>query len=113
MTPKEKHEEGKKVGPGPERVEAPAPSLGRGTLQRAPTHVGTAPPGAGDLDRQPELAAELLEPDQTVAAKRARFGRKPLSRWERGLLWALRIYVVAMQIIVVITVIRALHGTGK
>jgi hypothetical protein len=63
-----------------------------------------------ELELRPELAAELLEPDQIVAAKRVRFGRKPLKRWERTMLWALRIYVIAMQIIVVIAVIRALHG---
>ncbi len=69
-----------------------------------------APTDREELERRPELAAELLEPDQIVAAKRARFGRKPLKSWERGLLWALRIYVIAMQVIVAIAVIRALHG---
>ena len=69
-------------------------------------------PSREDLERQPELAAKLLEPDQTVVAKRARFGRKPLKPWERALLWALRVYVVAMQIVVVIAVIRALRAAN-
>ena len=76
-----------------------------------PETSGATPKGREELELRPELAAELLEPDQVVAAKRVRFGRKPLKPWERTLLWALRVYVVAMQIIVVLAVIRALRGT--
>ena len=89
MEPEEKNEPGKNAG------------------RERPT---AAPMGREELERLPEFAAELLEPDQIVAAKRVRFGRRPLKRWERGLLWALRVYVIAMQIIVVIAVIRALRG---
>lgn len=68
-------------------------------------------PTRRDLELRPELAAEFLEPDQIVAAKRLTpFGRKPLKRWERALLWILRVYVIAMQIVIVIAVIRALRA---
>jgi hypothetical protein len=38
-----------------------------------------------------------------------RFGRQKLSRGVRILLWGLRIYVVSMMVIVLISVLRAVH----
>jgi hypothetical protein len=53
----------------------------------------------------------LLEADQVVAAKRrTHFGRKTLSFGTKTLLWGLRIYVVAMLVIVLISVYQAIHA---
>ncbi len=58
----------------------------------------------------PRVVLSLLEADQVVAAKeQMRFGRQKLSRGVRILLWGLRIYVVVMMIIVLISVLRAVH----
>ena len=60
--------------------------------------------------KDPTLVLSLLEADQVVAAKRqTRFGRRNLSLGVQMLLWALRIYVVAMLVIVLISVLRAVH----
>jgi hypothetical protein len=59
----------------------------------------------------PEAALSVLEADQLVAAKqRTRFGRRRLSRSVRMTLWSLRIYVIIMLLIVLMSVVRALHG---
>jgi hypothetical protein len=61
--------------------------------------------------RDPRLVLSLLEADQVVAAKsQTHFGRRTLSLGTRLTLWALRGYVLLMMIIVVVSVIRALHG---
>jgi hypothetical protein len=61
--------------------------------------------------RDPNVVLSLLEADQVVAAKQqTRFGRKPLSFRVRLMLWGLRVYVLLMLVIVVISVLRALHG---
>jgi hypothetical protein len=53
----------------------------------------------------------LLEADQVVAAKRrTHFGRKHLSFGTKALLWGLRVYVVAMLVIVLISVYQAIHA---
>jgi hypothetical protein len=68
-------------------------------------------PDRAEIEQHPELAMELLEPDQVVVAKRrTHFGRRRLGRGEQMLLWMLRVYVVAMQILVVLTVIRAFRA---
>lgn len=60
--------------------------------------------------RDPGLVLELLEADQVVAAKRqSRFGRRRLSLGVRITLWALRIYVVVMLVLVVVSVFRAIR----
>lgn len=60
--------------------------------------------------KDPRVVLTLLEADQVVAAKRrTHFGRKNLSVGTRFLLWGLRIYVIFMFVIVVISVLRALH----
>lgn len=61
--------------------------------------------------RDPQVVLSLLEADQVVAAKQqTRFGRRPLSFGVRLMLWGLRVYVVVMLVIVVISVLHALHG---
>ncbi len=61
--------------------------------------------------KDPRVVLSVLETDQVVAAKqRTRFGRRTLSPGTRILLWGLRIYVVAMLVLVVISVIRAMHS---
>jgi hypothetical protein len=60
----------------------------------------------------PTVVLSLLEADQVVAAKQqTRFGPRRLSPGLRGLLWGLRVYVVVMLVLVVISVVRALHPT--
>jgi hypothetical protein len=61
--------------------------------------------------KDPRVVLSLLEADQVVAAKsHTHFGQRGLSLGVRVLLWALRAYVVLMMVIVVISVIRALHA---
>jgi hypothetical protein len=73
-----------------------------------PTVGGVAKPNLED----PGVVLSLLEADQVVAAKqKTRFGRRNLSIGVRILLWGLRVYVVAMLVLVVISVIRAVHPT--
>ncbi|MGA7922086.1 MAG: hypothetical protein WCA38_20675 [Candidatus Acidiferrales bacterium] len=61
--------------------------------------------------QDPRAVLSLLEADQVVAAKRrTHFGKRNLSFGTRALLWALRVYVVAMFIIVLISVLRAVHA---
>ena len=60
--------------------------------------------------KDPRVVLSLLEADQVVAAKeRTHFGRRRLSFPMRILLWSLRVYVVVMLVLVLISVIRALH----
>lgn len=67
-------------------------------------------PARPDL-KDPRLVLSLLEADQVVAAKsQSRFGRRPLSFGTRAVLWGLRIYVLFMMVIVVISVVQAIHG---
>ncbi len=62
-----------------------------------------------DLE-DPRVVLSLLEADQVVAAKqKTRFGRRKLSFGVQVLLWGLRVYVVAMLVLVVISVFRAIH----
>jgi hypothetical protein len=61
--------------------------------------------------QDPRAVLSLLEADQVVAAKRrTHFGRKNLSSGTKALLWGLRIYVVAMLVIVLISVYQAVHA---
>ncbi|HXT72506.1 MAG TPA: hypothetical protein VN785_01510 [Candidatus Angelobacter sp.] len=73
---------------------------------------GSAAAHAEHPDLQdPNVVLSLLEADQVVAAKtRTRFGKRKLSVGARLLLWGLRVYVFVMLVIVLISVIRALHG---
>ena len=68
-----------------------------------------APAAQPDL-KDPHVVLSLLETDQVVAAKQhTRFGRRKLSLGVRILLWGLRIYVVVMLVLVVVSVVRAIH----
>lgn len=71
------------------------------------------PKSRSDLDlKDPRAVLSLLEADQVVAAKqRTHFGRRHLSLGVRTMLWGLRIYVVIMLVLVLISVVRALHST--
>ena len=61
--------------------------------------------------KDPRVVLSLLEADQVVAAKtQTHFGRRKLSLGARLTLWGLRIYVVLMMVIVVVSVIHALHA---
>jgi hypothetical protein len=61
--------------------------------------------------QDPRAVLSLLEADQVVAAKRrTHFGRKNLSVGTRVLLWCLRVYVVAMFVIVAISVVQAIRS---
>lgn len=61
--------------------------------------------------KDPRLVLSLLEADQVVAAKaQSRFGRTPLSRGMRAALWALRVYVLVMLVIVAVYVFQVLHA---
>jgi hypothetical protein len=69
-----------------------------------------APVAKPDL-KDPRVVLSLLETDQVVAAKqKTRFGPRKLSVGVRVLLWGLRIYVVAMLVLVVVSAIRAIHS---
>jgi hypothetical protein len=60
--------------------------------------------------KDPRVVLSLLEADQVVAAKqRTHFGRRNLSLGVRLMLWGLRIYVVIMLLLVILSVIQALH----
>ncbi len=78
--------------------------------QEAEIEQAVAAEARPDL-RDPNVVLSLLEADQVVAAKtHTRFGRRKLSAGIRAMLWGLRIYVFVMLVIVLISVLRALHG---
>jgi len=54
---------------------------------------------------------EVLEPDQFSTAKQ-RFGRHLLSRRTLIVLWALRIYVLLMLLLIALQIWNALHAGG-
>jgi hypothetical protein len=61
--------------------------------------------------KDPRVVLSLLETDQVVAAKQqTRFGRRNLSPGVRILLWGLRFYVLVMFVLVVVSVVRAIHS---
>ncbi len=61
--------------------------------------------------QDPRAVLSLLEADQVVAAKRrTHFGQRNLSVGTRALLWCLRVYVVAMFVIVLISVLQAIRA---
>ncbi|MGA3294214.1 MAG: hypothetical protein ABSE45_09570 [Candidatus Acidiferrales bacterium] len=78
------------------------------TPQLELTTAGSERPNLKD----PSVVLSLLEADQVVAAKRqTRFGRRNLSFAARMLLWGLRIYVIAMLVVVLISVLGAIHAS--
>jgi hypothetical protein len=54
---------------------------------------------------------EVLEPDQLSTAK-ARLGRRLLSRRTIIVLWALRIYVLLMGLLIALQIWNAFHAGG-
>jgi len=65
-----------------------------------------------DLQAHPDAVLTLLEPDQVVVAKqRTQFGARRLTPRHKAILWGLRVYVVVMLIIVLVSVMRAVHTT--
>jgi hypothetical protein len=89
-------------------------NVGRGSQnQDERRDEAQAAPGARkreDLQAHPEVVLTLLEPDQVVVAKqRTHFGKRQLTSRHKALLWGLRIYVVVMLIIVLVSVLRAVH----
>lgn len=77
-------------------------------------HSHEIEPAAAHAERpnlqDPNVVLSLLEADQVVATKtRTRFGKRKLSAAARVLLWGLRIYVFVMLVIVLVSVIRAVH----
>ncbi len=65
----------------------------------------------GDLEGRPEMVLSVLEPDQLIAAKkRTHLGPRRLTPGVNVLLWALRLYVVLMVILVAIQVLNAVHS---
>ncbi|HEV2222001.1 MAG TPA: hypothetical protein VGR84_03275 [Candidatus Acidoferrales bacterium] len=81
--------------------------LRKQTAATEPAAAAEAKPNLED----PKVVLSLLEADQVVAAKtRTRFGKRKLSAGTRAMLWGLRIYVFVMLVIVLISVIRAVHG---
>lgn len=81
-------------------------------LQNAASGPDSIVAAAENLDlKDPRVVLSLLETDQVVAAKqRTRFGERKLSLGARVLLWGLRVYVVTMLVIVLVSVVRALHS---
>jgi hypothetical protein len=65
----------------------------------------------GDLDSAGSWVREVLEPDQLTESK-MRYGPRKLSRGTLLLLWALRVYVVFMLIIIGLAVWNSLHAAG-
>ena len=59
-----------------------------------------------DPQDDPTIIFTLLEADQLVAAKRTPFGLRRLTRCEVLLLWALRLYVLALLAVVALQVVR-------
>jgi len=55
---------------------------------------------------------EALEPDQLVAARREPYGRRQLSRGALAAMWGLRVYAILMVLVVIYSVIQAIHAGG-
>jgi hypothetical protein len=68
-----------------------------------PVHASSEPPET--------WVHEALEPDQLSTAK-PRFGRRKLSRGTLVILWALRIYVIVMVLLIGLQIWNAIHGGG-
>lgn len=66
-----------------------------------PVHVSS--------ERAETWVHESLEPDQLSTAK-PRFGRRALSRGTLVILWALRVYVIVMVLLIGLQIWNAIHG---
>lgn len=78
------------------------------------TTFGGAAGGGSAVSRPPDqdehVVLAALEPDQLVAAKRQRFGRRRLGMGTRLLMWGLRGYALLMLIVVADRVAQAVNG---
>jgi len=64
-----------------------------------------------ELKERPEIVLSVLEPDQLVMAKeKTPFGPRRLAMATRIQLWALRVYVIVMMIVVAVSVYHAIQG---
>jgi hypothetical protein len=81
-------------------------------LETWPTAPADAPRG-GAAPAGAAWVLEALEPDQLVAAKAQRFGRRRLDARTRALMWGLRGYVIFMLVVVGYQVWTAVHGGGS
>ncbi len=55
---------------------------------------------------------EALEPAQLVEARREPYGRRQLSRGALIAMWGLRIYAILMVLVVIYSVVQAIHLTA-
>jgi hypothetical protein len=55
---------------------------------------------------------EALEPDQLVEARREPYGRRQLSAGALAAMWGLRIYALLMVLVVIYSVVLAVHTGG-
>ncbi len=55
---------------------------------------------------------EALEPDQLVEARREGYGRRQLSAGALTAMWGLRIYALLMVLVVIYSVVQAVHTGG-
>lgn len=81
------------------------------TFTTGPAHAGNAI-RERDLQRQERLEDELimhLERDQFVAETSRPVPRAPLSSRARACLWALRVFVVIVGLMVIYTFVDQLH----
>ncbi len=70
------------------------------------------PPNRMDVDIDSDDVLTLLEDDQLVAAKaKVRLGRRSFSPGLKAILWALRVYVVLMLVLIAVKVVQAV-GAG-
>jgi hypothetical protein len=53
-----------------------------------------------------------LEPHQLVEARREPYGRRQLSAGALAAMWGLRIYALLMVLVVIYSVVRAIHAGG-
>lgn len=75
------------------------------------TTDGHASPHTTSRDSDDRRAVlDVLDPEQLVATKAARYGRRRLSLCTQAVMWALRLYLVLMLVVVIDRVVRAVHG---
>jgi hypothetical protein len=74
------------------------------------THTGQTGKPMQDSSKLAETwIHDVLEPDQLSTAKPS-FRRRALSRATLVILWALRVYVILMVLLIVLQIWNAIHG---
>jgi hypothetical protein len=53
---------------------------------------------------------DVLDPEQLVTAKAAGYGRRQLSLRAQAVMWALRLYLVLMLVVVIDRIVHAMHA---